>query len=90
MEKINIPTVDEFVNALNSAGVQPVQLAGLLQIASLQAEIESLRTRDVELQKQREQAIIDAVAPIDAERQQIFEDLNTKLAQLEQLRKGGN
>lgn len=51
MEKINIPTVDEFVNALNSAGVQPVQLAGLLQIASLQAEIESLRTRDVELQK---------------------------------------
>lgn len=83
-----MPTVDEFVNALNSAGVQPVQLAGLLQVASLQAEIESLRTRDVELQKQREQAIIDAVTPIDAERQKIFEDLNTKLAQLEQLRKG--
>jgi len=83
-----MPTVDEFVDALNSAGVQPTQLAGLLQVASLQAEIESLRTRDVELQKQREQAIIDAVAPIDAERQKIFEDLNTKLALLEQLRKG--
>lgn len=83
-----MPTVDEFVSALNSAGVQPVQLAGLLQIASLQAEIESLRTREVELQKQREIAIVEVTAPIDAERQQIFEDLNTKLAQLEQLRKG--
>lgn len=83
-----MPTVNEFVNALNSAGVQPTQLAGLLQVASVQAEIESLRTREVELQKQREQAIVEVTAPIDAERQLISEELETKLALLEQLRKG--
>ena len=82
-------TVEEFVGALNQAGVKPAQLAGLLQVAGTQAEIEALRVKMAELQQGRDAAIRAAVEPIDAEIQATQAAIDAALAQLESLRKGG-
>ena len=82
-------TPEEFVAALNQAGVAPEQLAGLLQIAGVQAEIEALKGEESLLQAGREMAILKAAAEYDVRLGTVQELIRSKIGELELLRTGG-